>query len=61
MKRIRKCDFPPPQNGGKECLGSDHEIILCNLRKCEGKTNLIEEPDIKFLISCHELKFEINV
>ena len=32
--RTRRCDDPPPLNGGAECPGSDEEIQSCNTENC---------------------------
>ena len=32
--RTRRCDDPPPLNGGAECPGSDEEIQSCNTVNC---------------------------
>ncbi len=36
-ERIRKCNNPAPQNGGKDCVGSDRERDACMDRPCKGK------------------------
>ena len=35
--RRRLCDNPPAVNGGRDCPGSDIEIMLCNEGECKGK------------------------
>lgn len=32
--RRRKCDDPPPQNGGMDCRGTHIEYEVCNLEPC---------------------------
>ncbi|XP_022240552.1 semaphorin-5A-like isoform X1 [Limulus polyphemus] len=32
--RQRKCNSPAPKNGGRECLGCDHDYQQCNTHSC---------------------------
>ena len=32
--RVRECDNPAPQNGGRTCDGDDEEIEGCNEHEC---------------------------
>ena len=32
--RTRRCDDPPPRNGGAECPGSDEDLQTCNTETC---------------------------
>ena len=34
QSRVRKCDNPPPQNGGKACEGKSREVVRCNTQEC---------------------------
>ena len=34
QRRTRKCDDPPPRNGGAECPGSKEEVESCNTENC---------------------------
>ncbi|XP_064829615.1 A disintegrin and metalloproteinase with thrombospondin motifs 2-like [Oncorhynchus masou masou] len=33
--RTRECDNPRPANGGRTCLGANHQFQLCNSQECE--------------------------
>ena len=33
---IRKCDSPPPSNGGKDCVGISKKVGICNTHACPG-------------------------
>lgn len=37
--RFRTCTDPPPQSGGKDCIGPNEEQIPCNTDPCPGKIN----------------------
>ena len=41
IRRHRRCDNPPPKNGGKFCIGLLTEQIECNVHFCPGKSNYI--------------------
>lgn len=32
--RHRRCNSPPPQNGGKDCIGCDKNFMQCNTHPC---------------------------
>ncbi|XP_055944138.1 semaphorin-5B-like [Argiope bruennichi] len=32
--RRRRCNSPPPQHGGKECIGCNQDYKFCNLQSC---------------------------
>ncbi len=34
-KRMRECDDPKPENGGKDCLGVKEEVEKCQIKKCD--------------------------
>ncbi|XP_031560478.1 A disintegrin and metalloproteinase with thrombospondin motifs adt-1-like isoform X2 [Actinia tenebrosa] len=34
QSRVRKCDNPPPQNGGSSCQGKSREVVRCNTQAC---------------------------
>ena len=34
MTRERSCNKPAPENGGRDCTGSDTETQSCNLGTC---------------------------
>ena len=36
-KRIRFCDSPVPDNGGRECLGNSSDYTPCNKAECPGE------------------------
>ncbi len=35
--RKRRCDNPPPGNGGNHCSGEEKQIDYCNKESCPGK------------------------
>ena len=35
--RSRECNFPLPQNGGKDCEGVYEESVACNVPQCPSK------------------------
>ena len=35
--RTRECDDPPPQYGGRDCVGESNETCSCNEQECAGK------------------------
>jgi len=37
QRRIRKCNNPEPEFGGKACIGKVEESQSCKLRECPGK------------------------
>ena len=37
-KRVRKCDNPRPQHGGKLCVGDEQEVQACEKKKCPGES-----------------------
>ena len=37
QNRLRSCDNPPPEYGGKPCPGERQEIRLCNEFPCAGR------------------------
>ena len=37
QSKERKCDSPPPQFGGKDCVGPTSESRSCNDKECPGK------------------------
>ena len=43
QKRMRSCNRPSPQNGGKPCVGVCLETRSCNHRACPGKHLSISE------------------
>ena len=36
-KRIRFCDSPVPDNGGRECIGNASDFTPCNNTECPGE------------------------
>ena len=42
-RRIRKCDNPQPQHGGRDCFGPREEVKSCGLNPCPG--NLLIFPE----------------
>ncbi|XP_063444324.1 sushi, von Willebrand factor type A, EGF and pentraxin domain-containing protein 1-like [Mytilus trossulus] len=42
IQRWRACADPLPDNGGKQCEGSDTEIEICSLEPCRVCTELVE-------------------
>ncbi|KAM6907099.1 A disintegrin and metalloproteinase with thrombospondin motifs 2-like [Xenentodon cancila] len=41
--RTRRCDNPPPANGGRTCFGNSYEFQLCHLEDCHPLTDFREE------------------
>ncbi|KAM9332791.1 A disintegrin and metalloproteinase with thrombospondin motifs 2-like [Pholidichthys leucotaenia] len=41
--RVRRCDNPPPANGGHTCFGNSFEFQLCNREDCPPLTDFREE------------------
>lgn len=37
-ERLRKCDSPPPTDGGRYCPGQDKQITYCNKEACPGRS-----------------------
>lgn len=44
-QRLRKCDSPPAQEGGKQCLGPEYEKQRCEEIKCLGTPSVIKYQD----------------
>nr|DBA21577.1 TPA: hypothetical protein GDO54_018188 [Pyxicephalus adspersus] len=40
-QRTRSCFSPPPQNGGRACVGKGTETELCQLTQCRGMSSMI--------------------
>ncbi|XP_070559413.1 properdin-like [Ptychodera flava] len=45
QQRLRSCDNPPPQNGGRKCVGKPYQAKTCvNLPACPGGGDDIDVP-----------------
>lgn len=43
MSKTRECDYPPPLNGGKYCVGSRIRYASCNTHNCQHTHDFREE------------------
>ncbi|XP_053382454.1 uncharacterized protein LOC123540032 [Mercenaria mercenaria] len=50
--RTRRCDSPPPDTEGKQCVGNSSETISCKEEKCPECTNLRRTYGL--IITCNE-------
>ncbi|XP_041864822.1 A disintegrin and metalloproteinase with thrombospondin motifs 2-like isoform X2 [Melanotaenia boesemani] len=41
--RTRRCDNPPPANGGRSCFGNSYEFQLCSTENCPPLTDFRED------------------
>eukprot|EP00794_Sanderia_malayensis_P009892 gene9892-10905_t len=47
-KRQRRCDNPPPSNGGRHCVGESKQYRTCNPEKCLKVSNFREQQCSNF-------------
>lgn len=51
-RRLRLCNNPKPQHGGKYCTGNGHEEMSCHTQECRKFCQFLHRTPVAKLLAC---------